>query len=119
MNKPGFVQAAEDRRKRLIELAESREKRCEKYKQLLALTNGKLYNHGDNNDLSTFYTRLFFEFNFKHILELKRLFSCKQMKEMTNRKYKTLPEVQKKMEVRKTMLMAKANRLLVDMYNKV
>lgn len=53
MNKPGFVQAAEDRRKRLIELAESREKRCEKYKQLLALTNGKLYNRGDNNDTST------------------------------------------------------------------
>lgn len=52
MNKPSFVQAAEDRRKRLIELAESRERRCEKYKQLLALTNGKLYTRGDNSDTS-------------------------------------------------------------------
>lgn len=48
-NKPAFVLAAEGRRKRLIELAEMREKRCDKYKQILALTNGKLYDCGDND----------------------------------------------------------------------
>lgn len=40
MNKPGFVQSAEERRKCLLELAVMREERCDKYKQLLALTAG-------------------------------------------------------------------------------
>lgn len=40
MNHPGFIQSAEERRKCLLQLALMREERCDKYKQLLALTSG-------------------------------------------------------------------------------
>lgn len=49
MNNPGFVQSAEERRKCLLELAVMREERCNKYKQLLALSSGMPTNESRNN----------------------------------------------------------------------
>lgn len=64
MNNPEFVQSAEERRKCLLQLAVLREQRCEKYKQLLALTSGapprssinsnNNYNNSKYNIFSTF-----------------------------------------------------------------
>lgn len=47
------------------------------------------------------------------------MFTTKEMKEITAKHYKKLPEVQKKLVDNKERQIKLANRLLADMFNKV
>ncbi|XP_022918137.2 titin homolog isoform X1 [Onthophagus taurus] len=99
-NRPAFIQNAEDRRKTLIELAYLREERCQKYKQLLAKMRGVVPDEEGNKKTK------------------KGLYSSVEMKEITAKNYKKLPEVQNKLKERRENNNKKANRLLADMFNK-
>lgn len=61
MNKPVFIENAEERRKCLIELAYMREKRLEKYKDLL-VTIGKIVpeNFPKSEEKSMCYFKIFY-----------------------------------------------------------
>ncbi|GJQ75653.1 hypothetical protein Trydic_g17729 [Trypoxylus dichotomus] len=100
-NRPNFIANAEERRKALIQLAYMREERCEKYKQLLAKSNGKFPEYNVNNKPSK-----------------PRMFTSKEMKEITAKNYKKLPEVQKKLEENRNAQIKKANKILSDVFNR-
>lgn len=52
-------------------------------------------------------------------LGVKRMFSPREMKQMTAKKYKNLPEVQRRVLDNKKKQINKANRLLANIFNKV
>ncbi|KAK9729842.1 ALMS motif [Popillia japonica] len=100
-NRPNFIASAEERRQALIELAYMREERCQKYKQLLAMSNG-----------------VFSERNVSNKLSKPHMFSSKEMKKITANNYKKLPEVQKKLEENRNQQIKRANKILSDMFNR-
>lgn len=53
------------------------------------------------------------------ITELKRMFTSKEMKKITAKNYKKLPEVQQKLIDNREKQLKVANRLLADIFNKV
>lgn len=53
------------------------------------------------------------------VLEAPKLFTSKEMKAITAKHYKNLPEVQQKLVDNKERQIKLANRLLADMFNKV
>lgn len=48
-----------------------------------------------------------------------RMFTSKEMKGITAKNYKKLPEVQKKLEENRNKQIKKANKMLSDIFNKV
>ncbi|KAF2880031.1 hypothetical protein ILUMI_26152 [Ignelater luminosus] len=101
-NKPSFIASAEQRRQCLLDLAYMREQRCQKYKQLLALTSGiPCKSNTDRNKMCG----------------KQHVFTVKEMKQMTAKHYKKLPEVQQKLEQNKEKQIRIANKLLADIFN--
>ncbi|XP_044726864.1 uncharacterized protein LOC123290668 [Chrysoperla carnea] len=97
-NKPEFIDAAADRQQYLKEISEKRHKHTN--------TNSNM-NTRKNHTAET---------NYKS--KKTKIFSSRKMKEITYRKYRTLPEVQQKMYNMKLFRQRRANRLMMELFNK-
>ncbi|KAJ3642812.1 hypothetical protein Zmor_025565 [Zophobas morio] len=95
-NRPDFVEEAEERRQTVNESKALREEMSD-YKKLMFLK--KCQEECERR--------------------AKRLFSGKEMKEITKRNYKKCPEVQQKLNDNRERQLRQANRLMADTFNRV